>query len=86
MGLIQWLMLMSLLGLMVGSFLNVIIYRLPQERSFVSGRSSCPHCHHPLRWYDLAPILSYLLLRGQCRYCQAKTSLQYPLIEILTAF
>lgn len=70
-------------GLAVGSFLNVLIDRLPQEKSIV-GRSHCDHCHKKLRWYDLIPVISYIMLRGRCRYCKMKLSVQYPLIEIVT--
>jgi prepilin signal peptidase PulO-like enzyme (type II secretory pathway) len=70
-------------GLVVGSFLNSILWRLEKERSFW-GRSYCPKCKHKLNWYDLVPIFSFLLLEGKCRYCHKKISWQYPLVEILT--
>ncbi|OGZ24411.1 MAG: hypothetical protein A2896_01230 [Candidatus Nealsonbacteria bacterium RIFCSPLOWO2_01_FULL_43_32] len=73
------------LGLMVGSFLNCVIYRLEQEKRFFKGRSYCPDCKHQLRWPDLIPVLSFLSLRGRCRYCQKKISWQYPIVEISTA-
>jgi len=73
-----------LFGLAVGSFLNCIIYRLEKNESFLKGRSYCPHCHHILAWQDLIPILSFLILRGKCRYCHQKISLQYPLVELAT--
>jgi len=73
-----------LFGLIIGSFLNCVIYRIEKGESFVKGRSYCPHCKHTLRWLDLVPVFSFLLLRGKCRYCHAKISVQYPLIEILT--
>ena len=73
-----------ILGLAVGSFLNCIIYRLEKNESFLKGRSYCPHCHHILAWQDLIPILSFLILRGKCRYCGKKISLQYPLVELAT--
>ena len=81
-------------GLAVGSFLNCVIYRLaltPQQERLVwglalpRGRSFCPHCKHILSWQDLIPVLSFLILRGKCRYCQKKISWQYPLVEIATA-
>jgi leader peptidase (prepilin peptidase)/N-methyltransferase len=72
-------------GLVVGSFLNVCVHRLPRGLSLVRPRSHCPACSAPVRWYDNIPLLSYLLLRGRCRSCQARISLQYPLIELLTA-
>jgi len=73
-------------GLLIGSFLNCVIYRLEKEESFVSGRSYCPYCKKTLKAMDLIPILSFLALRGKCRYCQKKISRQYPLVESGTAF
>jgi len=75
-----------ILGSAVGSFLNCVIYRLETGQDFVFGRSFCPHCKHFLGWKDLIPILSFLILKGKCRYCQKRISLQYPLVEISTAF
>jgi len=72
-----------LLGVSIGSFLNVLIDRLPQERK-ITGRSVCDYCHHQLSWYDLIPILSFFLLKGRCRYCRKKIIFQYPLVEFLT--
>ncbi len=72
-------------GAMVGSFLNVCIYRLPKEESIVTPGSHCPKCHTPIRFYDNIPILSYLLLRAKCRYCKTPISIQYPIVEALTA-
>lgn len=71
-----------LFGLAVGSFLNCLIYRLETGQSFLFGRSFCPHCKHQLGFRDLIPVLSFLLLRGRCRYCQKKISWQYPLVEL----
>jgi len=73
-----------LFGTIVGSFLNCVIYRLETSRSFLKGRSFCPHCEHTLEWKDLIPILSFVLLKGKCRYCGKKISFQYPIIELLT--
>lgn len=73
-----------ILGLMVGSFLNCVIYRLEQGKSFLKGRSFCPNCKHQLSWQDLIPIFSFIILRGHCRYCQKKISIQYPLVEFFT--
>ncbi|MDY6351984.1 MAG: prepilin peptidase [Lachnospiraceae bacterium] len=70
-----------LLGLCVGSFLNVLIYRIPKGENFVSSRSHCMSCGHELAWYDMFPVLSFVFLRGRCRYCKEKLSIQYPLIE-----
>ncbi|OHA66769.1 MAG: hypothetical protein A3C82_00690 [Candidatus Wildermuthbacteria bacterium RIFCSPHIGHO2_02_FULL_47_12] len=83
-------------GLAVGSFLNAFIYRLElreglvltkgkHKPSVMQGRSFCPHCGHTLAWHDLIPLVSFLLLRGRCRYCKLPISWQYPLVEIATA-
>ncbi len=74
-----------LFGSAIGSFLNVVIYRLEKNESFVVGRSYCPNCHHQLSWRDLFPILSFILLSGKCRYCKKPISFQYPLVEMATA-
>jgi leader peptidase (prepilin peptidase)/N-methyltransferase len=71
------------LGAVIGSFLNVCIYRLPLNRSIIFPASHCPHCQKPIAWYDNIPILSYLLLLGKCRSCKQPISLRYPLVEIL---
>jgi len=73
-----------LFGLAAGSFLNCVIYRLEVNKSFLKGRSFCPHCKHQLNWQDLIPLLSFLILRGKCRYCQKPISFQYPLVELAT--
>ncbi|MDH3584719.1 MAG: prepilin peptidase [Phycisphaerae bacterium] len=75
----------TVVGACVGSFLNVVIYRVPEGRSIVSPPSACPHCGHGLAWYDNVPILGWIWLRGRCRYCQASISPQYPIIEAVTA-
>ena len=75
----------ALFGLVFGSFLNVCIARIPLGLSIVRPRSRCPRCHHPIRWYDNIPVLSYLWLRGRCRDCQEPIGLTYPLVEILNA-
>ena len=73
-------------GAAIGSFLNVCIFRMPEEgQSIVRPASRCPQCGHSLRWYDNIPILSYLILRASCRDCGGKISPQYPLVEALTA-
>ena len=74
-----------LFGLLLGSFLNVCIARLPRGESIVSPRSRCPACHHPIRWFDNIPVLSWLLLRGRCRDCKTRISFQYPLVELAVA-
>src|SRR6266853_3998141 len=78
--------LMGILGAMIGSFLNVVIHRLPREQSIVFPNSSCPKCRAQIKAYDNIPILSFLVLRGQCRACGAPISARYPAVEALTAF
>ena len=73
-----------LFGLVMGSFLNCIIYRLQTGEGFLKGRSFCPHCRHALSWQDLIPVFSFLILKGRCRYCQKPISWQYPLVELAT--
>lgn len=70
---------------MVGSFLNVCIIRLPKGESIVIPGSHCPQCHTPIRFYDNIPLISFILLGGRCRYCKKTISLQYPLVEGMTA-
>jgi leader peptidase (prepilin peptidase) / N-methyltransferase len=74
-----------LMGLCIGSFLNVCIYRIPTGESIVSGRSHCTACGTIIRPYDLIPVFSYLILRGRCRACGQKISIRYPLVELLNA-
>lgn len=73
-----------LLGLAIGSFLNVCIYRIPEKKSIAFPPSHCPSCKHNLSVVELIPVLGYLLNKGRCRYCGAKISLQYPLVELIT--
>jgi leader peptidase (prepilin peptidase)/N-methyltransferase len=73
------------LGLIIGSFLNVMIYRLPRGETLLRPRSHCPACEHPLSIIDLIPLLGYLFRRGRCAYCSEPISLRYPLVELLTA-
>ena len=75
----------ALFGLIVGSFLNVVIYRVPRKESVVSPRSACPTCGVPISARDNVPIFSWLFLRGKCRNCRAPISMRYPLIEAATA-
>jgi leader peptidase (prepilin peptidase) / N-methyltransferase len=72
-------------GAIVGSFLNVCIFRLPENNSIVQPSSRCPHCLNPVRFYDNIPLLSFFILRGKCRDCGAKISWRYPLVELITA-
>jgi leader peptidase (prepilin peptidase)/N-methyltransferase len=74
----------GLLGLVVGSFLNVCIYRLPLGRTVLWGRSHCPHCRRQIRAWENVPVLSWVLLRGRCAGCGARISAQYPIVEIVT--
>lgn len=90
--------ILIILGLCFGSFVNALVWRLHQqglskkkraasdaELSIAKGRSMCPHCQHTLAWYDLLPVLSWLSLRGRCRYCRKPIGWQYPLVEAATA-
>ena len=72
-------------GLLFGSFLNVVIHRMPHSQSMVRGRSMCPHCKKTIAWYDNVPLFSWILLRGKCRACGWKIPFRYPLVELLTA-
>jgi leader peptidase (prepilin peptidase)/N-methyltransferase len=78
------LTILSLLGLSVGSFLNVCVHRLPRRQSLVHPGSRCPHCGYVLRWYDNIPVVSYLLLRGRCRKCGGAIAIRYPALELAT--
>ena len=80
-----YLSIIFILGLVIGSFLNVVIFRLETEEKIVNDRSKCPNCKHILSWKDLLPVFSYISLKGKCRYCQKKISIQYPLVELITA-
>lgn len=79
-----WLTYVTVMGFVIGSFLNVCIYRIPLHLNIAKGRSFCPSCHTTLKAYDMVPIFSYLILRGKCRKCKAPISVQYPLVEALT--
>ncbi len=76
---------LTILGLCIGSFLNVVILRLPQSQSVVLPSSHCPKCKTPLKWYHNIPLFSWIFLRGKCFTCKASISIQYPLIELSTA-
>ena len=77
------IVLTILVGLAVGSFLNVVIYRLPNEMSLTKPASHCPKCNHPIKFYDNIPLLSYIILGGKCRYCKEKISIRYPMVELM---
>lgn len=72
-----------LYGIVIGSFLNVCIYRVPENTSIAHGRSHCMACNTQLKWYELIPLFSYIFLLGKCRTCRTKISIQYPLIELV---
>src|ERR1700739_2462965 len=80
-----WAFIAGLFGLLIGSFLNVCIYRMPRDLSVVRPRSFCPACEHPIAWYDNIPVLSFFLLRRRCRHCGALIPYRYLIVEILTA-
>lgn len=73
------------LGLLLGSFFNVCIYRIPRGESIVSPPSHCTNCNNHIKWYDLMPVISYIILKGRCRYCKEHISIRYPAVEFLTA-
>jgi leader peptidase (prepilin peptidase)/N-methyltransferase len=80
-----WLIFIFAFGACIGSFLNVVIYRLPRDKSLVCPPSACPACHSPIRFYDNIPLFSWLLLRGRCRTCKASISVRYFVVELITA-
>ncbi len=77
--------ILTLFGLLFGSFLNVLILRIPIEKSVVFPPSACPSCHKNLKWWHNIPVISWLILGGKCYFCKEKISIQYPLIELLSA-
>ncbi len=79
-----YIIVFFIFGTIIGSFLNVVIYRLPREKSVISPPSSCPECGKKIRWYENIPIISYILLRGKCSNCGTRISLRYPFVELLT--
>ena len=72
------------IGAMIGSFLNVLIYRLPRKESILWPPSHCPNCNTRIKWYENIPILSYILLKGKCSNCEKNIALRYPIVEILS--
>ncbi len=81
---IYFLFLAALIGLIIGSFLNCLIWRMYKEEG-IGGRSYCPKCRKSIAWYDNIPLLSFIILRGSCRYCKQKISWQYPIVELAGA-
>lgn len=77
--------ILAVVGLILGSFVNALVWRMHEGLSVAHGRSMCPHCKHTLSAADLVPVLSWLMLRGKCRYCKKPISPQYPLVELATA-
>lgn len=73
-----------IVGTVIGSFLNVCIYRIPNEKSIAFPPSHCTNCNNEIKWYDLIPVISYLMLKGKCRFCKEKVSVRYPIIELIT--
>lgn len=74
----------TVLGFIIGSFLNVVIYRYPKEESIVFPNSYCPNCEEKLKWYHNIPLFSYIFLKGKCAFCEKRISLRYPLVEFIT--
>jgi leader peptidase (prepilin peptidase)/N-methyltransferase len=77
-------LLAGIFGLLIGSFLNVCIYRMPRDLSVVRPRSFCPTCERPVAWFDNLPVLSWLLLQGRCRGCHSEIPIRYPVVELIT--
>ncbi len=75
----------AVFGLVIGSFLNVVIYRVPRKLSIISPPSACPNCQNPIRGFDNIPVVSWLILRGKCRHCRAPISMRYPAVELAAA-
>jgi leader peptidase (prepilin peptidase)/N-methyltransferase len=80
-----YIVLFALLGLVIGSFLNVVIFRLPKDENIAFPASHCTSCNKPLKWWHNIPLISYIFLGGKCYYCKEKISLQYPLVEFSSA-
>lgn len=79
-----YLSIFLILGLLIGSFLNVVIYRYPRQENIVFPSSHCPKCNKDLKWYHNIPLFSYLFLRGKCAFCREKISFRYPMVELIT--
>lgn len=80
----NWIIFL-IFGLLIGSFLNVVVFRIDDLKSIATGRSHCQNCKKDIAWYDLIPVISFMLLKGKCRYCKSNISWQYPVVEIATA-
>ena len=83
--LIVQIVLVGIIGLVIGSFINAVVWRIHEKRTIGNDRSICPNCHHVLAPIDLIPVLSWIFLKARCRYCHKPISWQYPLVELLTA-
>lgn len=81
---LYWIIIFFILGIVFGSFFNVVGLRVPKNITFIQYPSHCPHCNETLRWYELIPLLSFLWQQGTCRYCQARISPIYPIMEFIT--
>lgn len=81
----EYILFVFLFGALVGSFLNVLIHRLPRSEDVVFKPSHCPKCLSKIRWYQNIPIFSYVLLRGKCNFCKSRISIRYPVVEFITA-
>lgn len=82
---ILYIVIFFISGMVIGSFLNAVIYRVPRKISLLKGRSFCPSCNNYIAFYDNIPIFSYLILRGRCRNCHSRISFKYPLVELISA-
>lgn len=83
----EWLIVawLAVVGGIIGSFLNVVVYRLPQGMSLIDPPSHCPKCKHLIRWFDNVPVLGWIMRRGRCRHCRNPISIRYPVVEAITA-
>ena len=83
----HWLIVLcsAVFGGAIGSFLNVVVYRLPHGISLITPPSHCPNCKRPIRWFDNVPVFGWIMLRGRCRHCRCPISIRYPAVEAFTA-
>jgi leader peptidase (prepilin peptidase) / N-methyltransferase len=79
------ILIIAIAGLLIGSFLNVCIYRMPIEKSIIMPGSHCVKCNHPIPWHDNIPVISFIVLLGKCRFCRCRISIRYAIVEVLTA-